>query len=443
MDYKEIIESMKKKGVKIADGLDRDALSKIGEIYGFTFPSSLAEFYSYGVPTGEAFLNWGDLSKENIAKIKHILDTAPYNGLLFSVNNGFWLDSWGKRPENKDELEARVGELIKNAPKLIPVFGHRYLPIIDGVDDPPVLSIVGSDAIYYGLNLADYFAHEFGFAARQVGMPNAVPFWSEIIEANSLPPYAVIAAHKFCSNNREMLENDRICGCFYCRMTYATSHITDWIDGGNTARCPFCGIDSVIPESAGYPLSSEFLRIMNEYWFTAPSDGTNIELTLKNPHFLGAPEEQAHDLCLHGGILFKIGGEVVCDTDDELCVSASALMFLRSLYSGHEKGSGKHMVPCCGHFMVPADDMQSVEIIGCPNGEDFDIYHRSGKVFINGFQVSYKDYRYAVLKLAKTVKAIYDASPERVFEDEYKKHCYTAFWNEWNSLFVLTYKNEL
>ena len=175
----------------------------------------------------------------------------------------------------------------------------------------------------------------------------------------------------------------------------------------------------------------------------APSDGTNIELTLKKPHFIGSPEEQTHDLCLHGGILFKIGGKVVCDTEDELCVSASALMFLRSLYSGHEKGNGKHMVPCCGHFMVPADDMQSVEIIGCPNGVDFDIVHRNGHVCIAGHDASYKDYRASVLKLARAVKEFYSTSPERVFEDEYQKRGNTAFWNEWDSLFVLTTSEEM
>ncbi len=443
MDYKEIIEAMKKHNIKIADPLDRDALSKIEEIYGFKFPRALAEFYSHGVPVSEGFLNWGDFSKENVAKIKHILDSVPYNGLIFSVERGFWLESWGQRPEDENEREARVRELVKNAPKLIPVFGHRCVPIVDGLDDPPVISPTGRDQIYYSVGVADYLA--YWICRTEPAAPNFayIPFWSDIIEAKSQSPDVIIKAHRHCLNNREQLEKSVICGCFYCKKVFSTSEITDWIDGGKTARCPHCGIDSVIAESTGIPMEPTFLRVMNEYWFTGTSDGANIELTLKNPHFLGSQEEQNHDLCLHGGIVIKIGGEVVFDTDDELCVSASALMFLRSLCSGHKKGNGDHMVPCCGHFMVPADDMRSVQIVGCPNGEDFDIVHRNGRVCIAGHDVSYNDYRYAVLKLAKAVKDIYDVSPERVFDDEYKKRGYTAFWNEWDSLFILTFPEEI
>ena len=44
--------------------------------------------------------------------------------------------------------------------------------------------------------------------------------------------------------------------------------ITEWVEDDNgTALCPHCGIDSVIGESAGYPLAREFLKKMNRCWF--------------------------------------------------------------------------------------------------------------------------------------------------------------------------------
>lgn len=79
----------------------------------------------------------------------------------------------------------------------------------------------------------------------------------------------IISAHKYCTSNQKMLEKDRLCGCFYCLKIFDPQQITDWIEdkGGLTAICPFCGIDSVIDESSGYPITDEFLKDMNEYWF--------------------------------------------------------------------------------------------------------------------------------------------------------------------------------
>jgi hypothetical protein len=34
-----------------------------------------------------------------------------------------------------------------------------------------------------------------------------------------------------------------------------------------TARCPRCGIDSVIGSASGYPITREFLQTMKSYWF--------------------------------------------------------------------------------------------------------------------------------------------------------------------------------
>ena len=45
-----------------------------------------------------------------------------------------------------------------------------------------------------------------------------------------------------------------------------------WIDKGNTALCPFCMVDVVIPESDKYPLTKEFLQKAHDYWFEAVDD---------------------------------------------------------------------------------------------------------------------------------------------------------------------------
>ena len=78
----------------------------------------------------------------------------------------------------------------------------------------------------------------------------------------------IIVAHKFCTNNREELQKDKKCGGFYCLKIFSPSEIEDWIlDTKGTARCPYCGIDSVIGEYSEFPITIEFLSEMNKYWF--------------------------------------------------------------------------------------------------------------------------------------------------------------------------------
>jgi len=78
----------------------------------------------------------------------------------------------------------------------------------------------------------------------------------------------IIAAHKYCTNNKERLQRDSVCGCFYCLKIFSPKEITEWIpDTNGTALCPYCEIDSVIGESSGYPITKEFLEEMQKYWF--------------------------------------------------------------------------------------------------------------------------------------------------------------------------------
>jgi len=74
-------------------------------------------------------------------------------------------------------------------------------------------------------------------------------------------------AHEHSANHREEVESSETCGCFYCAQTYPTGNILDWTDGGETALCPYCGIDSVIGDKSGVPLTKEFLTEMYDVWF--------------------------------------------------------------------------------------------------------------------------------------------------------------------------------
>ena len=82
-----------------------------------------------------------------------------------------------------------------------------------------------------------------------------------------------IEAHHFSNNNMKDLKKDNLCGCFCCLKVFSPSEIKEWIIDDNdcdrfgTAICPYCGIDSVIGESSGFPITKEFLTKMKKYWF--------------------------------------------------------------------------------------------------------------------------------------------------------------------------------
>jgi hypothetical protein len=74
-------------------------------------------------------------------------------------------------------------------------------------------------------------------------------------------------AHRFSSYHRRTLSLDAKCGCFHCLRIFNPSKITDWIDSDETALCPYCGIDSVIGQSSGFPITDDFFKKMHEHWF--------------------------------------------------------------------------------------------------------------------------------------------------------------------------------
>ena len=79
----------------------------------------------------------------------------------------------------------------------------------------------------------------------------------------------IVKAHKASYENEGLLKKSKKCGCFCCGKIFDSSEIIEWaIDrNGDTALCPYCGIDSVLPDSAGYPLTEEFLMKMHKRWF--------------------------------------------------------------------------------------------------------------------------------------------------------------------------------
>jgi hypothetical protein len=75
-------------------------------------------------------------------------------------------------------------------------------------------------------------------------------------------------AHKHSSQHRVEILASQNCGCFFCLSIYPALAVVEWLDEDQTAFCPECGIDSVIGDASGYPITSEFLASMKKQWFS-------------------------------------------------------------------------------------------------------------------------------------------------------------------------------
>lgn len=73
--------------------------------------------------------------------------------------------------------------------------------------------------------------------------------------------------HTYSSHNKSQIAAANTCYCFYCKRRISKDDIKDYTDDGQTAICPACGVDAIIPDSIEEPLDDAVISEMNEYWF--------------------------------------------------------------------------------------------------------------------------------------------------------------------------------
>ncbi len=76
-----------------------------------------------------------------------------------------------------------------------------------------------------------------------------------------------IEAQRTATANRRILDGG--CGCFHCLSLFRADQVTAWTDEGETALCPRCGMDAVVPADALH-LGAPELAEMKRRWFKPP-----------------------------------------------------------------------------------------------------------------------------------------------------------------------------
>ena len=67
-------------------------------------------------------------------------------------------------------------------------------------------------------------------------------------------------------DNRHLINASKICYCYHCKSKLISSEITRFKDH-NTALCPICNQDTIIPTSIEDTVDKDIIEQMHEYWF--------------------------------------------------------------------------------------------------------------------------------------------------------------------------------
>ncbi|MFI6977863.1 hypothetical protein ACIBSV_04640 [Embleya sp. NPDC050154] len=173
-DFHRLLE---RTGAEIAPGLTEDEFESVEKEFGFRFAADHRLLLSAGLPVGKSWPKWRD---GNARSLKAQLGW-PSEGVLFDVeHNAFWPSTWGARPAQLKHALKSARYHLARVPTMVPVYGHRYLPGTEGQWGHPVLSMMQTDIVVYGANLANYLAAEFAGGTIEQA-PVTVPFWRDLV----------------------------------------------------------------------------------------------------------------------------------------------------------------------------------------------------------------------------------------------------------------------
>lgn len=165
-------------------GLSDSEIEQVESKYAFQFPPDLKEFLQFSLPISKGWVNWRNDSEEEI----NSRFNWAYEGICFDIEHAdFWIKEWGEKPNNLTDAFEIAKQKVQEAPKLIPILSHRFIPDKPNEIDNPIFSVYQTDIIIYGNNLQEYFENEFYyyFGKSEITLDSAtkrIEFWSDFVD---------------------------------------------------------------------------------------------------------------------------------------------------------------------------------------------------------------------------------------------------------------------
>jgi hypothetical protein len=165
------------------DGLTNTQVATIESLLGFPLPPDFSYLLQNVRDPGGVFFSWADFKIENYDRF---IDWV-WQGIAFDIEQSdVWLYRWGERPASLPEALDIAKRDFTKWPRLLPIHAHRCLVADPCEPGNPVFSIMQTDIIYYGSNLAHYLVNEFvdqtWEAPAQEKKPRHIEVWSDFAE---------------------------------------------------------------------------------------------------------------------------------------------------------------------------------------------------------------------------------------------------------------------
>jgi hypothetical protein len=177
--------STENRGVELAPRLTERQLEQVESIHQFRVPSDLRSLLSSALPLGPHFPDWRAPGSPYLTSRL----SWPARGIAFDIErNAFWFHGWGARPATLSDALAFAASALARAPRLIPIYSHRFIPGEPEDAGNPMFSVYQTDIIYYGTDLRRFSAHQFGgrdYLACTSGETRRIRLWSDLVERNS------------------------------------------------------------------------------------------------------------------------------------------------------------------------------------------------------------------------------------------------------------------
>jgi len=164
-------------------GLSASDIEELQHELGFPLPDDFCYLLQNIIDPGEVLFDYKTFSKQEYDR--YIADIV--GGIIFDIEkNNLWLRRWGNKP---GDLQSKI-EIARadfpSWPKLLPIHSHRFLAAEPCRSGNPVFSIVQTDIIYYGANLAHYLVNEFldhDYDEHTYAQPiEKIPIWSDFVD---------------------------------------------------------------------------------------------------------------------------------------------------------------------------------------------------------------------------------------------------------------------
>jgi len=140
-----------------AGGLSASEIATIENLVGFRLPGDFAYLLANMRDPGGVMFPWSSFRKQDYDNsIGWVLQ-----GIEFDIEHGLWMDRWGERPAALATAIDIARKDFATWPKLLPIHSHRFLAAEPCRVGNPAFSIMQTDIIYYGADLAHYLVNEF------------------------------------------------------------------------------------------------------------------------------------------------------------------------------------------------------------------------------------------------------------------------------------------